>query len=355
MTRFSLDELRQRYVIEGRPLEASLEEILRADTRAGARAILASIEKRRFENRSEGQRLRRMLRFETLLWDEGQDAVAGVDEAGMSPLAGPVSAAAVILKPGTRITGIDDSKKLDANSREALAKEIKEKAASWSVAFVEVEEIDTINIYWAGILAMRRAVEGLGVVPQHLLIDAKRLKEIAIPQQAIIKGDAKSASIAAASILAKVSRDALMRTLDTRHPGYGFADHKGYPVRAHYTALAQLGACPAHRRSFGPVREVLGLPPLPPWPLQERAGATSGPVALDPAAACMETPVVHPFCFSCALLPSELLERSSKRSAPLARSCPVLLSVFASSLAVASRRPSAARSPAFDDFRSLFI
>ena len=118
MTRYSLDELRQRYVIEGRPLEASLEDILRADTRAGARAILASIEKRRFENRSEGQRLRKMLRFETLLWDEGQDAVAGVDEAGMSPLAGPVSAAAVILKPGTRITGIDDSKKLDASSRE---------------------------------------------------------------------------------------------------------------------------------------------------------------------------------------------------------------------------------------------
>jgi ribonuclease HII len=221
VTRYSLDELRQRYVIEGRPLEASLEEILRADTRAGARAIFASIEKRRFENRSEGQRLRKMLRFETLLWDEGQDAVAGVDEAGMSPLAGPVSAAAVILKPGTRITGIDDSKKLDATSREALAKEIKEKAASWSVAFVEVEEIDTINIYWAGILAMRRAVESLRVVPQHLLIDAKRLKEIAIPQQAIIKGDAKSASIAAASILAKVSRDALMRALDTRHPGYG--------------------------------------------------------------------------------------------------------------------------------------
>jgi ribonuclease HII len=207
MTRHSLDELRQRYVIEGRPLEASLEEILRADSRAGARAILASIAKRRFENRSEGQRLRKMLRFETLLWDRGQDAIAGVDEAGMSPLAGPVSAAAVILKPGTRITGIDDSKKLDSISREALAKEIKEKAAAWCVAFVEVEEIDTINIYWAGLLAMRRAVEGLQLTPQHLLIDAKRLKEIAIPQQAIIKGDTKSASIAAASILAKVSRD----------------------------------------------------------------------------------------------------------------------------------------------------
>jgi ribonuclease HII len=266
MTRRSLDELRQRYVIKGRPLEASAEEILRADNRAGARAILASIAKRRFENRSEGQRLRKMLRFETLLWDRGQDAIAGVDEAGMSPLAGPVSAAAVILKPGTRITGIDDSKRLDSTSRDALAKEIKEKAAAWCVAFVEVEEIDTINIYWAGLLAMRRAIEGLQLTPQHLLIDAKRLKETAIPQQAIIKGDTKSASIAAASILAKVSRDALMRTLDTFHPGYGFADHKGYPVRAHYAALSRLGACAAHRRSFGPVREVLGLPPLPPWP-----------------------------------------------------------------------------------------
>jgi ribonuclease HII len=136
--------------------------MLRADGRAGARSILASIEKRRFENRSEGQRLRKMLRFETLLWQEGQKAIAGVDEAGMSPLAGPVAAAAVIFEPGTRIFGIDDSKKLDANSRKSLAEEIKEKAASWSVAFVEVEEIDTINIYWAGLLAMRRAVEGLG-------------------------------------------------------------------------------------------------------------------------------------------------------------------------------------------------
>jgi ribonuclease HII len=235
------------------------------------------VEKRRFENRSEGQRLRKMLRFETLLWDQGQNAVAGVDEAGMSPLAGPVSAAAVILRPGTRITGIDDSKKLDASSREALAIEIKEKAMAWSVAFAQVEEIDTISIYWAGILAMRRAVEGLEIAPQHLLLDAKRLKEIAIPQQAIVKGDAKSASIAATSILAKVSRDALMRTLDTRHPSYGFADHKGYPVRAHYDALSRLGACAAHRRSFGPVREVLGLPPLPPWPpASERGGGVSG-------------------------------------------------------------------------------
>jgi ribonuclease HII len=207
-----------------------------------------------------------MLRFEISLWESGHHAVAGVDEAGMSPLAGPVSAGAVILKPGTRIVGINDSKKLDAAAREELSREIKEKAESWCVAFVEVEEIDAINIYWAGIQAMQRAVRGLGLTPQHLLIDAKRLKEIDIPQQAMIKGDAKSASIAAASILAKVERDAVMRTLDAQHPGYGFADHKGYPVPAHCEALARLGACAAHRRSFGPVRNALGLPPLPPWP-----------------------------------------------------------------------------------------
>src|ERR1700755_3168608 len=245
MSQYSLDELRRRYVVEKRPLEASVEQILRADTRAGARDILASIKKRRFENRSEGQRLRKMLRFETSLWESGHHAVAGVDEAGMSPLAGPVSAAAVVLKPGTRIVGIDDSKKLDPASREELAKEIKKKAAAWNVAFVEVEEIDTINIYWAGLLAMQRAVQGLPSTPQHLLIDAKRLKEIDIPQQGIVKGDAKSASIAAASILAKVSRDAVMRMLDARHPGYGFADHKGYPVKEHYAALDRLGRCGA--------------------------------------------------------------------------------------------------------------
>jgi ribonuclease HII len=273
MSQYPLDVLRQRYVIERRPLEASVEEMLRADTRAGARAILASIVKRRSENRSEGQRLRKMLRYETSLWERGQLAVAGIDEAGMSPLAGPVSAGAVILKPGTRIGGIDDSKKLDATAREELAKEIKEKAASWSVAFVEVEEIDSINIYWAGIQAMERAVQGLRLSPQHLLIDAKRLKQIDIPQQVIIKGDSKSASIAAASILAKVERDAIMRTLDLRHPGYGFADHKGYPVPAHYEALAKLGACAAHRRSFGPVRKALGLPPLPPWPSASECAA----------------------------------------------------------------------------------
>ncbi len=258
----SLSEIRARHVERKRPLPRALEEELRADPRAGAKAILAAVEKRRHAHRAEGQRLRKMLAFERALWAAGTLNVAGVDEAGMSPLAGPVCAAAVIFRPGTRLAHVDDSKKLDAKERERLAVEIKATALAWAVGWAEVDEIDTINIYWAGLLAMRRAVEGLGVVPGHLLIDARRLKDLEIPQERIVKGDARSLSIAAASILAKTSRDALMYQLDARYPGYGFARHKGYPVKGHYAALERLGACPVHRRSFGPVRIVLGLPPL---------------------------------------------------------------------------------------------
>jgi ribonuclease HII len=260
-----LAEIRRRYVIEARPLEAEMECALRADPRAGAKAILEAIARRRAENRSEGQRLRKLLQFEIALWNTGLVHVAGVDEAGMSPLAGPVTAAAVIFAPGSRIPGVDDSKKLDEETREKLAVEIKQRAVSWCVAFAEVEEIDRVNIYWAGLSAMRRAVEGLSVTPQHILLDARRLKELKTPQQAIVKGDAKSLTIAAASILAKTARDALMRQLDAQYPGYGFSKHKGYPVREHRAALARLGASPIHRRSFAPVREILGLPPLPLW------------------------------------------------------------------------------------------
>jgi ribonuclease HII len=278
VTRLILAQVRQRYVIEARALDAATEAALLADPRPGARAILDAIARRRADNRAEGQRLRKLLRYETALWTSGIDAVAGVDEAGMSPLAGPVAAAAVILAPGTRLPGVDDSKKLDAKARERLADEIKNAAVAWSVGFAEVAEIDTINIYWAGLLAMRRAVEGLALSPQHILTDARRIRELQIPQQAIVKGDAKSLTIAAASILAKTARDALMHQLDAVHPGYGFSRHKGYPVREHFAALKKLGASPVHRRSFAPVREILGLPPLPPWPNAaiSRVGATSG-------------------------------------------------------------------------------
>jgi ribonuclease HII len=266
----SLADLRLRYVDGERPLPAAVEAALRADGRAGARAILEAVERRRYANRAEGQRLRTMLRFETALWTSGVTHVAGVDEAGMSPLAGPVAAAAVIFARGTRIPDVDDSKRLSAEQREQLAPVIRERAVAWAVAYTEVDEIDCINIYWAGLAAMRRAIEALSPAAEHLLIDARRLRDVALPQQPIVKGDTKSLSIAAASILAKTSRDARMRALDEVYPGYGFAQHKGYPVPAHFRALRQLGPCPIHRRSFGVVRQVLGLPPLPPWP--SRAG-----------------------------------------------------------------------------------
>jgi len=264
--RLFLAEIRRRIILQARPLDTKTEAALKADLRPGAKAILDAVARRRMENRVEGQRLRQLLRYESALWAGGALHVAGVDEAGMSPLAGPVAAAAVVFAPGARIPGIDDSKKLDAAARERLAAEIKGSAVAWSVAFADVAEIDSINIYWAGLLAMRRAVEGLSLIPQHLLLDARRLKNVPIPQQSIVKGDSRSLTIAAASILAKTARDALMHGLDAAYPGYGFAKHKGYPVREHLAALERLGASPVHRRSFTPVRMVLGLPPLAPWP-----------------------------------------------------------------------------------------
>jgi ribonuclease HII len=236
----SLADIKRHYVLEGRSLDAATEAALRADPRPGAGAILQAIARRRFENRAEGQRLRRLTRFEWALWDKGILHVAGVDEAGLSPLAGPVSAAAVIFLPGARIPGVDDSKKLNAAERERLAAEIKRTAVAWSVGFVDVSEIDTINIYWASQLAMKRAVAGLLVRPGHVLVDGRRIKDMKIAQQSIIKGDAKSLTIAAASILAKTARDALMYNLDAKHPGYGFAKHKGYPVPEHLAALKAL-------------------------------------------------------------------------------------------------------------------
>jgi ribonuclease HII len=188
--------------------------------------------------------------------------VAGVDEAGMGPLAGPVVAAAVILPPELRPRGLDDSKQLDEPARDRLAAEVKAGAVAWAVGLASPEEVDRLNVYQAGLLAMRRAVDGLGVAPQHLLVDARRLPGLAIPQQGIVKGDARSLSIAAASVVAKTTRDALMVEAETRFPGYGFARHKGYCAPEHLEALRRLGACPIHRRSYAPVRELLAPAPV---------------------------------------------------------------------------------------------
>ena len=258
----TVGELRERYLTRGRPLPRRLHEALRADPRAGVAALLEAIELRQRANRSEGQRVARICRFERELHTQGFARVGGVDEAGMSPLAGPVVAGAVVFPPGYRRTGIDDSKKLSAEEREELVVHIKREAMAWAVGVVEPEEIDRINIYRAGLLAMRRAVEGLGLQPDYLLIDARALKELPIPQRGIVRGDSQSISIAAASIVAKTTRDALMVELDRRFPGYGFARHKGYPVHEHVRAIGQLGVCEQHRRSFAPVREALGGQPV---------------------------------------------------------------------------------------------
>ena len=192
-----------------------------------------------------------------LLRSEG--LVCGVDEAGRGPLAGPVVAAAVILDPANPVEGLNDSKKLSAKRRELLAIEIRAKALAWSVAEATVEEIDAINILQASMLAMRRAVEGLVVKPVRALIDGNRCPALACKAEAIVGGDGKMESIAAASILAKTIRDAGMRELHLAYPHYGFDRHMGYPTAFHLQALREYGASPVHRRSFAPVAQLVLL------------------------------------------------------------------------------------------------
>nr|CAA6807201.1 MAG: Ribonuclease HII (EC [uncultured Thiotrichaceae bacterium] len=183
--------------------------------------------------------------------------VAGVDEVGRGPLAGAVVTAAVILDPARPILGLTDSKKLTALRREKLAIEIREKALAWSLGRAEVEEIDQLNILWATMLAMRRAIENLPVHPDLVLIDGNRCPEAPYNMEAVIKGDAKIPEIGAASILAKVTRDAEMVELHEQYPLYGFAGHKGYPTKIHIQAIREHGILPCHRQSFKPIKNLL--------------------------------------------------------------------------------------------------
>jgi len=186
---------------------------------------------------------------------------AGVDEAGRGPLAGPVAAAAVILDPRRPVSGLADSKALDAGRREALALVIRERALAFAVCFVEAAEIDRLNILQATLAAMARAVAALSPAPGLALVDGNRCPRLACDAHAVVAGDARVACISAASILAKVARDARMQVLHERYPGYGFDRHKGYPTAAHRAALARLGPTPEHRRSFAPVRAALAASP----------------------------------------------------------------------------------------------
>ena len=191
-----------------------------------------------------------MWEFEQEKQLEGYKLICGVDEAGRGPLAGPVCAAAVILPDGVDIPGLNDSKKLSDKKRRELYPIIKEKAVAYSIAFADHNEIDNINILQATFLAMQRAIDGLSVRPDFALIDGNRQKDFGLPVQTIVQGDGRSASIAAASILAKVTRDDLMEQLAITYPGYGFEIHKGYGTKAHYAALEQFGPSPVHRMTF---------------------------------------------------------------------------------------------------------
>ncbi len=182
---------------------------------------------------------------------------AGVDEVGRGPLAGDVVTAAVILDPENPIEGLNDSKKLTEKRRDALFDEIKIKAKSFCIARASIEEIDEINILQASLLAMKRAVEGLHIQPEHVWVDGNKIPQWSYPAEAVVKGDARVTAIGAASILAKVTRDREMAEMDELYPGYGFAGHKGYPTKVHMAALDKLGPCPIHRTSYAPVREKI--------------------------------------------------------------------------------------------------
>lgn len=185
-------------------------------------------------------------------WAHGLQA--GVDEVGIGPLAGPVYAAAVVLNPAHVIDGLNDSKALTKKKREVLAEEVRSKALSCSIAYASAQEVDELNVLRASHLAMQRAVDGLGHIPDMVLVDGNKKPPLPYPVMAIVRGDGRVPQISAASIVAKVARDKVMVELDEKFPGYGFAKHKGYPTKQHFTALEELGPCAIHRQSFAPVR-----------------------------------------------------------------------------------------------------
>ena len=226
------------------------------DSRRGAHALARGCRRRAGEIERECRRFARLFALRERLYADGASHIAGVDEVGVGPLAGPVVAAAVVLGERPRLPGLDDSKRLGREARERLAREIYAQAIAVGVAEVSVSDIDRHNIYQASLIAMRLAVEALDPQPDHVLVDARHIPGIESAQTAIVGGDGLDASIAAASIVAKVHRDAIMARLDREYPGYGFSRHKGYATREHLSALRRLGPTPVHRRSFTPVLQL---------------------------------------------------------------------------------------------------
>lgn len=232
------------------PLFLDLQE----DSRQGVQKLLQQRRKQLEAERVEQERLEALMSLEKDLYSQGVEWIAGVDEVGRGPLAGPVLAAAVILPHTSRIRGINDSKKLSKKKLVEIYDTIKEEAVAIGIGQVEAETIDQVNIYQATKIAMKEAIQNLGLVPNHLLIDAMEL-DIPIEQTSLIKGDARSQSIAAASIIAKVERDRLMEVYDQEFPGYDFANNVGYGTPSHLAGLRQLGPSPIHRKTFAPVKD----------------------------------------------------------------------------------------------------
>jgi ribonuclease HII len=258
LARLSIEEIRERYARASEPVTPQALNKLKRDPRQGVRQIYEAL-KRRYEREfSERTRLDAMLNFERVLWRAGVQHIAGVDEVGMGPLAGPVIAAAVMFPPHTELPGIDDSKRLDCEQRAEAERQIRGAAAGIGIGRAEVHEIDTVNIYHAGLLAMRRAVEALPMRPQHVLVDARSIPGVDVPQNCFNKGDGIDFSIAAASIVAKVHRDRLMDELAQSYPIYGFDRHKGYSTPEHQDAIRTHGPCAIHRKSFTYIRELCG-------------------------------------------------------------------------------------------------
>jgi len=264
----SIRELYHRFIASTDACSREALSQLRADPRKGAQKIYRQLKRKQSMNLEETRRLDRMLEPERRFWNAGVLHVAGVDEAGIGPLAGPVVAAAVVFSAETRILGINDSKRLTEERRSVLRLDIQRNAVSVSVGISQVEEIDRLNVYQAGLLAMRRAVDGLSVEPGQVLVDGRVIPGLSKPQERLVKGDQRSFAIAAASIIAKTRRDEIMQALDIEYPGYGFATHKGYPTEAHRRALQRIGPAAPHRRSFSPIRKLSkglfdDLPPSP--------------------------------------------------------------------------------------------
>lgn len=234
----------------------SLCDQLRDDPRKGAQQLAGVLQRRLDALAKETRRLAGLFAYRQELFSRGARRVAGIDEVGVGPLAGPVVAAAVVLPARVELPGLNDSKKLSRVARERLDVAIREQAEAIGIGQAEPAEIDRVNILQATLRAMRRAVEALSAAPDHLLVDARTIPGVGVEQTALVGGDARDGSIAAASIVAKVHRDSLMRRFDQEHPGYGFGRHVGYGTAEHIAALQRLGPSPIHRRSFGPVAGV---------------------------------------------------------------------------------------------------